>query len=424
MSDKPLPGDKVKIVTPDGVVEGVWMERPELLSSDFITLKLSSGYNMGVDRKRILSMDVVSRHVPTSPPRRESIKTSNKLPTVAVLSTGGTISSRVDYQTGGVSAAVTAEDLVAAVPEISEHANLSAKAVMNVMSEDMTPKKWVQMADAVVDALSDSDGVIVTHGTDTMHFSTAALSFLLSGLGKPVVFTGSQRSSDRGSSDSFLNLFCSAVFAGGPIAGVSLVMHENMTDGACLAHRGVNVRKMHTSRRDAFQSINDAPLARITIDGKIHVLNGKHKVRDNSLPDVKGGFEEKVGLLKVYPGMPADAIDYFVDKGYRGIVIEGTALGHVPTNSENNIIPGIERAVESGMLLAMTTQCLYGRVHPHVYSNLRKLSSMGVVYCENMLSEVAYVKLMWVLSQVGDVKAASNMLVSPVAGEITARTEP
>ena len=229
---------------------------------------------------------------------------------VSILSTGGTISSKIDYRSGGVSAAFTAEDLLASLPELADFANIRARAVMNVMSEDMTPDLWVKIAEEVYKELSlGAAGVVVTHGTDTLHYSAAALSFLLPNCLKPVILTGSQRSTDRGSSDASLNLLCSVIAAASDLAGVYVVMHASMEDNDCLIHNGTRVRKMHTSRRDAFKSINAEPVARVTHNGKITLLTNEYRKRGEGRLELDTEINPHAALIKVYPGMPSSIVD-------------------------------------------------------------------------------------------------------------------
>jgi len=425
MDEKINPGDRVRVELTDGVFEGVLMPRPELADKKHIVIKLSSGYNIGVDEAKIKKITLVKKYLKKKETASPKLESRPGKPTVSILSTGGTISSKVDYHTGGVYASYTAEDLVRVAPELNSLANIRSKFVMNVMSEDMNPGFWVKMAEEAAEALNaGSDGVVITHGTDTMHYSTAALSFILSNLSKPVVFTGSQRSSDRGSSDTFLNIICSTALAASGFPGVYLVMHGSMSDKYCLAHKGTKVRKMHTSRRDAFRSINASPEARISADGSIGWLS-KPPEKRNSRVQVDGRMEHKVALIKIHPGMSPKILDFYVDEGFKGVVFEGTALGHVPTTiKETSLIPSIERARDAGVAMAMTTQCLFGRVHPYVYSNLREVSSRGVIYCEDMLPETAYVKLMWVLGRTTEPSKVKDLMLRNVAGEIGEQSVP
>jgi glutamyl-tRNA(Gln) amidotransferase subunit D len=426
MADEAKAGDKVEIKHHGKTYVGTLMPRPEVSENGKLTLKLKNGYNIGVNESEIEALLVLETSKKSPHPARVAVSINDSLPTVAIISTGGTIASKVDYHTGGVYASFTAADLLENMPELRGLANIKAESVMSVMSEDLTPKLWIQMAKAVAKELnSGSSGVVVTHGTDTMGFSAAALSFLLTNLTKPVVLTGAQRSTDRGSADSFLNLVCSVAFAKYDCAGAYLVMHGSMSDSYCLAHIGTKVRKMHTTRRDAFQSINAPPAAKILANGRVEPLLPNLPKRGDYNVGVDTKLEDKVALIKVYPGFDPGIIDYYLEKGVKGVVIEGTALGHVPTTiKETSLIPKIEAMVKSGVLVAMTTQCLFGRVNPYVYSNLREVSSRGVVYCEDMLPETAYVKMMWVLGKAKGVEEAKRLMLQNIAGEITEKTGP
>ncbi len=282
----PKPGDKVEIKTTEGVVVGILMPTVDLISEDAVIVKLSHGYNIGIDKKKIKSMKVLEAYKPKKEAEKPLPKRKG-LPDVAILSTGGTISSKIDYKTGGVYADYTARDFVQMCPELAEFANLNAKKVMAIMSEDMTSKHWKKMAESAAKEInSGAEGVILTQGTDTMHFSTAALSFFLRGLGKPVIFTAAQRSIDRGSTDAFMNLICSVASAAKfDAAEVMTCMHGNMSDNYCILNRGTKVRKMHTSRRDAFRPVNEFPFAKVWTNGKFEVLNKnyhkKNKVKSN-----------------------------------------------------------------------------------------------------------------------------------------------
>lgn len=417
------PGDRVRVELDDGTLEGIVMPASGLSGRGRVVIKLSSGYNIGIDEHRIRSITLTEKYVKPAGSVTQKMSTVADRPVVSILSTGGTIASKVDYRTGGVYASYTAEDILQVAPELHNIASIKSRVVMNVMSEDMHKDLWIEMARAVAEELnSGSDGVVVTHGTDTMHYSTAALSFMLKNLSKPVIFTGSQRSSDRGSSDAFLNIVCSTAFAASDAAGVYLVMHGSMSDSFCLAHIGTKVRKMHTSRRDAFKSVNACPVAKITPDCKVEFLSTVSR-RGSGVVSVDDRFEEKVAFIKVYPGMDPKLIDFYINEGYKGIVFEGTALGHVPTTiREKSLIPKIEAARDAGLAMMMTTQCLFGRVHPYVYSNLREVSSRGVVYCEDMLPETAYVKLMWVLGHTNRPSEVKDLMLDNIAGEITKRT--
>ena len=419
------PGDSVKIITKDEEYTGILMPRPDILEKGLVVLKLDNGYNIGIEEKRIEKIELIKEY---EPKKTEKAKLPHKegLPNVTILSFGGTISSKVDYKTGGTSADYTAEDFVEMCPELADIANLKAKKIMSEMSENFDWEIWKRIAKEAADELNaGADGVVITQGTDTLHYTTAAVSFMLGKVGKPIIFTAAQRSIDRGSTDAFLNLVCAVSAAANlPSAGVYTCMHGSMSDDYCFLIRGTKVRKMHTSRRDAFRPINDLPVAKVYRDGKIEMLDKCAPKRDkdlNIIPDTK--VEEKVAIVYVYPGMDAGIIDYYTDKGYKGIVIAATALGHVPTRDKHSLLPGIERAIEKGVAVVIASQTLYGRVHPYVYTNLRKLSvELNCIFAQDMIPEAAYVKLAWVLGKEKDPKRAKELFLIDLIGEFSERS--
>ena len=314
------------------------------------------------------------------------------------------------------------------LPELANVANLKAEKVMSLMSEDMAPEDWQLMARRIVKELNDEkvDGVVVTQGTDTLHFSTAAMSFFLRSLNKPVVFTAAQRSIDRGSSDAFSNLLC-AVHAAAKFDGAAVVtcMHGTSDDNYCILNRGTKVRKMHTSRRDAFRPINELPLAKVHEDGRIEILNKNYNKRNNGKVEVIDKFEHKTALVYVYPGMDPEILDYYRKEKYKGIVIAATALGHVPTiNPKYSLLKKLKELIDNGVPVVIATQTIYGRVHPYVYTNLRKLSiELNCIFAEDMLPETAYIKLGWVLPQTKNIEEVKEMMLTNYAGEITERSD-
>lgn len=416
---KPKAGDKVKVTTSDGVFEGILLPRPELLSDDITVIKLTTGYNMGIESKKIKSIELLESFK-EKPSKKDEIKKNSKLPTVAILSTGGTIASRIDYRTGGVYADYDASDFVAMCPKLKDVANIISVPVMSMMSEDAMSSDWVKIANAVIKVLPEVDGVVITHGTDTMHFTSAALSFLLKDLSKPVIITGAQRSIDRGSSDAFDNLQC-AVIAAARWNGacVATCMHATSSDSFCYLIRGTKVRKMHTTRRDAFRPINDFPLAKVYPDGKIESVQNCPP-RSHSKTSVRS-MSSDVALVYAYPDMDPGIIGYHVKEGAKAIVIAGTALGHVPLNNKKSLEPELQKAIKKGVHVFICSQTIYGRANPYVYTNLRKLSvGLGAVYLEDMLPEVAYAKAMVALKE----KNPVEFMTQSVAGEITSSEDP
>ncbi|MBI3027629.1 Glu-tRNA(Gln) amidotransferase subunit GatD [Candidatus Woesearchaeota archaeon] len=420
-------GDIVKVHTDEQTYEGILMPRPDIFEKDHTIIKLGNGYNIGIQNDKIIKIEVIKKY---EKKKEEKTKLSHKkgLPTVSILSFGGTISSRVDYKTGGVYADYTAEDFVAMLPELKEISNLRTEKVMGIMSEDMSPEDWQIMARRIAKELNDSEvsGVIVTQGTDTLHFSTAAMSFFLRNLNKPVIFTAAQRSIDRGSSDALSNLLC-AVHTAAKFDGAAVVtcMHGTSDDEYCILSRGTKVRKMHTSRRDAFRPINELPLAKVYENGNIEILNGSYPKRSNDEVEVVDNFEHKTALLYVHPGIDPDILDYYRQKKYKGIVIAATALGHVPTiKPKYALIKKIKELIDNGVPVVIASQTIYGRVHPYVYTNLRKLSvELNCIFAEDMLPETAYIKLGWVLPQAKNIEEVKDMMLTNYAGEITERID-
>ncbi len=429
---KPQYGDNVKVHTADAVYEGILMPRPEIFEKGFAIVKLDNGYNIGIDEQKIKKIELVKKYE-RKEGQNQSPGHKKGLPLVSMLSFGGTISSKVDYRTGGAYADYTAQDFVAMMPELENIANLRAQKVMGIMSEDMSPDDWQVMARRIGKELNDDEvaGVVVTQGTDTLHFSTAAMSFFLRGINKPVIFTAAQRSIDRGSSDAFFNLLC-AVNSASKFDGaiVATCMHGTTNDDYCFLIRGTKVRKMHTSRRDAFRPINELPLAKVYGDGKIEILNASYERKKFSEEKpfskviVDDKFERKTALVYVYPGMNPDIFDYYLEKKYRGIVIAATALGHVPTtNPKYSLLKKLEQLIENNVAVLISTQAIYGRVHPYVYTNLRKLSvQLGCIFAEDMLPETAYAKLGWVLGHTHKIEEARNMMLTNYSGEISERS--
>jgi len=420
-------GDRVRIREKDRVIEGYVMPRIEFGEKDCLIVKLDNGYNIGIKISEKTKIEKIGEGKKIGKIPQIKVKKS-ELPGISIVTTGGTIGTHVDYFTGGVYMCRKPEEILATVPELLQFVNI--KNLINlftIASEDMSYEEWIKIAKTVGKELNKEDvrGVVITHGTDTMHFTSAALSFMLRNLNKPVILTGAQRSPDRGSFDGRINLICSAHAALSDIAEVGIVMHGSTNDDFCYFHRGTKVRKMHTSARDAFKSINEIPLAKIWPSGKIEILNEKLNKRDESKKvKVDAKFEEKVALIKAYPNSDPGIIDWFLEKNYKGIVIEGTGLGHVPTfplKKKRSWIPHIKKAIKNDVIIVMTSQTLYGRTHPYVYRNLRVLSKLGVIFAEDMLPEVAYVKLGWLLGHKYEKGKIKELMLTNFAAEISER---
>lgn len=416
-------GDRVKIEKAGRVYEGILMPRTELGDPNHFVVKLASGYNVGIRiSKGVKISKVEGGKMPRLGLPPLEIKRDPAKPDVTIMGTGGTVACRVDYRTGAVYPAFTAQEIYSAVPELANLANIKVVEVCNVFSENMTPQLWVRIGRAIARELNaGADGVVVAHGTDTMGYTAAALSFMLKDLFRPVVLVGSQRSSDRPSSDAALNLIGAVAVAGkSDIAEVCVVMHGSTEDDFCLIHRGTKVRKCHTSRRDTFQTINDIPLGMVRGTELKLFREDYNRRKPKGRVKVEGKFEPRVALLKVTPGMPSSVIRGVLKAGDKGIVLEGTGLGHVP----ESLFDGIKLAVSRGVPVVMTSQCLWGRVDMKVYSTGRDLLRLGVIPGGDMLPEVAWAKLMWSLGKTKDLEEVSELMQENLAGEITPRSRP
>lgn len=406
-------GDRISVERGGTTYEGAVMPSRR---EGYVVIKLDNGYNIGFDASKsrisLLQKRQESRKIKSDMalPRREG------LPQVSILSTGGTIASKVDYRTGAVTSQFSAGEIISAIPELEEIANYSARVVYQILSENMRAEYWIELANKVAREIeSGAEGVIITHGTDTMMYTAAALSFMLR-TPVPVVLVGSQRSSDRPSSDASMNAVCAASVAISDIAEVTVVMHGSTSDDFCSIHRGTRVRKMHTSRRDAFQSINQPPL------GKVDYLSRKveafqpYRRRGEAALELQAQMEERCALVKYTPGSSPDILNYYIDKGYKGIVLEGTGLGHVASNW----IEGIKRATEEGVPVVVASQCLRGRICDRVYDTGRDMLQAGAIEGADMLPEVALVKMMWLLAN--HPGSFAPLIRQPLAGEIAFST--
>jgi glutamyl-tRNA(Gln) amidotransferase subunit D len=336
---------------------------------------------------------------------------------VSLISTGGTIASTLDYRTGAVTAQFDAEDVLRAVPDLAGLANYRGRVVANILSENMTPAVWQELAQAVYEEIeAGADGVVVMHGTDTMQFTASALAFMLDSP-VPVVFTGSQRSADRPSSDNVMNAVCAVEAATGDCAEVLVCMHAEGSDSRCALHRGTRVRKNHTSRRDAFETVGAAPLGTVDFEDRSVEFRREYRERGATDLDIAPALETEVSLVKFTPGAGTRQLEAVADSA--GIVLEGTGLGHVNTAW----IPEIEALTESGTPVVMTSQCIEGRVCDRVYDTGRDLLDAGVIEGEDTLPGTATVKLMWVLANTERESVAERMQ-TPLAGEIRDRSVP
>lgn len=405
--------------TTRGTFKGTVLPRAENDDDTHIVVKIITGYNIGIDTGTITSMKETGYKKANYKIPEKEFPFTPGLPKVKLFGTGGTIASRLDYRTGAVIPAFSPGELYGAVPELADICNLDTEKIFAVFSENMGPKQYIALAKAIGKEIEKGvDGIVIGHGTDTLHHTGAVLTFMCQNLPIPIVLVGSQRSSDRPSSDAALNLMHAMKAAGNSdIAEVQICMFGPTSDEYGLLHKGTRVRKMHSSYRSTFRTIGDTPLAMINREKITLIKKNYNKRRNDKNVKILPYFSEKVTMLYYYPGMSPDTIDALVDNGYKGIIIVGTGLGHV--NKE--LYPAIERAHAKGVHMFMTLQTLWGYVHMFVYDTGRDMMAKGIIPTGNMLPEVAWVKLSWILGQTEDPEEVVRMMLTPINDEITER---
>ena len=411
---------EVRLVNDAGsVFEGVILPRSETFDDLHIVIKMRNGYNIGVHIDRVAAVTELGYKEAFYKIPEKEFPARPQLPKVTLLGTGGTIASRLDYRTGAVIPAFTPGELYGAVPELADICNLTTKKLFGVFSENMAKEQYVALARAIGEEIeAGADGIVIGHGTDTMGHTAAILSFMVQDSPVPIVLVGSQRSSDRPSSDAALNLIHSVRAAAyGEIAEVMICMFGPTSDRYGLLHRGTRCRKMHSSYRSTFRTIGDVPLGTVSRD-RFTYINKEYRRRDPSRKvRVDTAYDDRTTILYYYPGMHPDLVDALVEKGYHGIVIAGTGLGHV----NKPLYPAIERAIAAGVHVVMAVQTLWGYAQMYVYDTGRDLLDLGIVPLENMLPETALMKLSWVLGHTRDRAEVTRLMRTPVAHEITDR---
>ena len=420
-------GDRIRLDHKRGSsqeqVEGLLMPRYETGHEEgYIVIKLKTGYNVGVRVDSSTKVSAIGTGQqpqftrPSLPPQQTG------LPKVTIVSTGGTIASKVDYRTGAVKPALSAEDLYSVVPELADVAQIDATILFSLFSENIGPQQWTKIAELVAqEAKKGASGVIIAHGTDTMGYTAAALSFALRDLPIPVVVVGSQRSSDRPSSDAASNLVASTHVAGhAPFAEVVVAMHDWISDERVAVHRGTKVRKCHTSRRDAFRSVNAQPIAYYNLtNNTLQLTDEPYKPRRVGAEglSLKAQFDPNVALVKFHPGISTGIIDWATATGFKGLILEGSGLGHVG----DSLFQSLERAIDAGMVVGMCSQCIWGRVHMNVYSTGRDLLKIGIIPLGDMLAETALAKMMWAFGQEKDPEKVKQIMLTNIAHELNDR---
>jgi glutamyl-tRNA(Gln) amidotransferase subunit D len=409
----------VEVRTTEGKYTGIILPRSETADPLHIVLKLRSGYNIGIAANTIEAIDIAGRKEAHYKIPEKAFPVDPKKPRVKLFGTGGTIASRLDYRTGAVIPAFSPGELYGSVPELADICNLETEKLYGVFSENMGPEQWKGTAEAIGNEIRKGvKGIVIGHGTDTMHHTAAILSFMVQNTPVPIVMVGSQRSSDRPSSDAALNLMHSVKTAAeSDIAEIMVCMFGPTSDEYGLLHRGTRVRKMHSSYRSTFRTIGDIPIGMVSRTEITPLRQDYKRRRTDKDVIINTAFEEKVSIVYYYPNMRPDIIDSLIDNEYKGIIIAGTGLGHV----NKPLYPALKRAKEKNIAVYMTVQTLWGYVQMYVYDTGRDMMELGVVPTANMLPEVAYMKLGWALGQTSDLDEVKKIMLTPVAGEITER---
>ncbi len=429
MPKKVSSGDYVLIITKDESYEGTLMPNQE---TDSMVLKLENGYNIGIAKSRVTEIKVLEKKQQgqeKKTPVKEDAKKDFKKPTIAILHTGGTIASKVDYKSGAVYSSFSPHDLLEMFPELFSIANFKSELIANMWSDDLRFKHFEIIAKAVEKEVKKGvDGIIIGMGTDNLAVASAALAFIIQSTPIPILLVGAQRSSDRGSSDAAMNLICAAEFiVKTDFAGVALCMHESTSDRSCAILPAAKTRKLHCSRRDAFKPVNDTIIARVDYESrKIEFIKKEYQKKDKNISiTVKPKMEERVGLLKIHVHMFPEQFEFY--SGYKGLVLEGTGLGHTPGQVPNEwskihekIYPAIKKVIDSGCVVVMTSQCLFGAVQMHVYDKGTELVKLGVIPGSDMLAETAFVKLAWLLGN-HTTEDAKELIGKNLRGEINER---
>ena len=419
------PGEKIKITTKRGSEEGILVPSSD---KNTLLLKLDNGYNVGFNKKEVSKITVLAKAVVTKKTISKVTQNPN-LPTIAILHTGGTIASKVDYRTGGAVSEFSPEELISLFPELQHIANIESELIAQMWSDDLRFIHFALIAKAIERQVKKGvKGIIIGMGTDNLAVASAALSFIIEKSPVPIVFVGAQRSSDRGSSDAAMNLLCAAEFVSKTdFGGVAICMHESASDNNCVILPGAKTYKLHSSRRDAFRAVNSTALALVNYKTReIKYLTNKYQKRGDIL-SLKPKMEDKVGLLKIHINMFPEQFSFF--KGYKGLIIEGTGLGQTPGQVPNKeaeihkkIYPAIKTVIDSGCIVVMTTQCLFGGINMNVYSKGRDLLELGVIPGKDMLANTALVKLSWLLGNHSQ-EETKKLISQDLRGEINERLQ-
>ena len=403
------------------------------------TLKLVNGYNLSYPREDVLDIEFLGDAGEGVVQKDSQFEEDESLPEILLIHTGGTIASKVDYDTGAVTAKFEPNELLSSIPELGSIARIRVHMIGNMWSDDLRPRHWNRMIAASHEAFRDGyAGVVVTHGTDTMHISSAAMSYAWSGDGgRPpgrIAFTGSQRSPDRGSSDAAENLISAVYWAahGPEVTGYRdsavVVMHDGGSDGRCAVLPGCASRKSHSSKRGAFRSVNQEPVAYVALgaDGP-RIEDDRSVVSEREVADGPILFDEGCSIheLVAGPHLSPGLLEAVIETAPDAMVIRGTGLGHIPIldplgdSPENGgVADALSAAVEKGIPVIVTAEAVHGPVNMNVYAKGRNQRSIGLIGHGSMCPPgSAVVKLHYLLSKGLDINGVREAWEADLVGE-------
>ncbi|KAB1436073.1 asparaginase [Candidatus Galacturonibacter soehngenii] len=329
---------------------------------------------------------------------------------ILLIATGGTIAS--SESEAGLLPTIDAKQILEYIPDIESICHLTGISIMSIDSTNMNPKRMVRIAEAINDNYKDYDGFVVTHGTDTMGYTAAALTYMLENVNKPVVLTGSQIAIEAMNTDAKKNLSDAIRFSCEELRGVFVAFDGKMISGT-------HAVKMKTRSMDSFKSINfpavaDIMLGKITVNSALNYGNHWEKLEDSNTNtfQIKTNLCENIFILKLFPGMKP-SIFSFIKENYKGVIIESFGIGGIPSE-EYDIVLEVSKLIEAGIAVVITTQCLYEGIDLNIYAVGKRLAKQEVIYAADMTTEALSMKLMWALGNYQNLKDVKQFIETPI----------